>query len=516
MTRHLRQIILNVFTGWLAILIRSSIALLMVPFLLYHLGKEGYGLIGLLGVIVSLANVVDLGLRSALGRELSEQVVRKDFEAFNGLASSAIILYLCIATVLVIVGWVLAPWLVDIFKVSASLKTDAVWLIRIYGSCSTFLSFIVPVYTASLSSFHRFDVVNSIQVIGGICSSLMLFVVISIVENPLYGWVAVMILYQLIIIVLYLLFFGKFCKGASIKIGYFQAEHLKPLFKLGGYMYALNLTQALAERSDPLVISAFWGPSGVTLYQPGGKLSQLIRSVVTALAEQMYPLTTRQYVDGQNEKMRIILVVGTKFTLLLGGLFSACMFVFAEPFCRLWLEPSLGKDFTVAAKVMMGWAIADLIIYAAGTQWSVLLGMKKLRFLIWTQLPTAILNVLISIYLVGYTNLGIPGVLVATIAIGLIRRPILIWYTAKVCELPIKEYFKECYIPAGICCFLVFASGKLISMSIKITDLLHLVLSGLCVVIVWVLSCWIIGFGKVERGLIKSYVINKVQSGRVA
>ncbi len=57
-------------------------------------------------------------------------------------------------------------------------------------------------------------------------------------------------------------------------------------------MYAIQLTRTLSEKSDPLVISAFFGPAGVALYQPGGKLSTLIRPVVLAMADQMYPLTT--------------------------------------------------------------------------------------------------------------------------------------------------------------------------------------------------------------------------------
>ena len=504
-----RQIVLNTLTDWGALLIRAVIALIMVPFLLNHLGKEGYGLICLLGVIVSMTAVADLGLRSALGRELSELVARKDSRAFNELCSTALMLYMGIASVLAVVGWVLAPWFVALFKVSDLLRTDAILMIRFYGTVSIILSFITPVFSAGLSSYYRFDVVNSVQVVGGIVSSLLLFVVLSSVDNALYGWVGVMLSFQIIMLLLMYILFKRFCEGAHIGIELVKPVRLKPLFQLGGYMYALQMTQTLSERSDPVVISYFFGPTGVALYQPGARLSAMIRPVVLSLANQMYPLTTRQHVNNQQEKMQRILLLGTKYTLLLGSLFSAGMLVFAEPFCCLWLQNSLGTDYLIAAKVMVGWALVDMMTYAAGTQWSVLLGMKNLNFLIWTQLPTAILNVLVSIYLVGFTSLGIPGVLVATILIGLIRRPILMWYTAKVCGLDIGDYFNQAYL-RPVCCFATTLFGAiLVRFLIDIDSYFMFGVSGCFVAAIWGLSCWFFGLALQEKEQVLAVIMKQ-------
>ena len=62
-----KQIIKNIFSSWLAVLAQSGIAFFLIPFLITHLGKEGYGLVGLLGVLLGFSQIVDLGLRGALG-----------------------------------------------------------------------------------------------------------------------------------------------------------------------------------------------------------------------------------------------------------------------------------------------------------------------------------------------------------------------------------------------------------------------------------------------------------------
>lgn len=503
-----KQIMLNTLTGWFAVIIRTAIALVMVPFLLIHLGTEGYGLIGLLGVIVGMANVADLGLRAALGRELSEQVARKDPQAFNELASTALLLYFGIAFVLAILCWLLAPWFVMIFKVSDALKADGILMIRIYGSASIILSFVTPVFSAALTSFHRFDVVNSVEVVGGIVSSIMLFVAISAVDNPLFGWVVVMLIFQIVTLVLTVSLFFRFCNGAQVGVCFFNPARLQSLFRLGGQMYALQMTQTLAERSDPLVISYFFGPAGVALYQPGRRLAEMVRPIVLTLANQMYPVTTKEYVNSRQARIRTILVFGTKYTLLLGLLFCVGMLVFAEPFCRLWLGKTIGDDWLVVARVMQGWALADLLTYAAGTQWSVLLGMKRLRFLIWSQLPAALLNVLVSIYLVGFTKLGIPGVLLATIIIGVIRRPIVSWYTARACKLRFRVYLQEAYLRPFGCFLLTLLAGGVISRFVRVDGIAELLFSIAIVGLVWAAGTLGIGLTQHERHLILEFIKN--------
>ena len=453
-----RQVFTNTLTGWVAMGCRMAIALVMVPFLLKNLGKDGYGLIGLIGVIVSFSTVADLGLRQALGRELSEKVANQDADGFRMLSSTALALYLGIATVFVAAGWILAPWFAATFKVAEGLRDSAIWLLRFYGSGSLLLSFITPVFTAGLQSFMRFDAINFVQTITGIGAGILLFVCISLFSiSPLVIWAAVMFSILLIDLLIMWFFYRRWCFSGKLGFQYLDRRELKPLFQLGGYMYVLQLTNALAERSDPLIVSSFFGTVGVALYQSGAKLSQVLRPVVLTLSTQVHPLTTRFHVLDQQDKQRKTLVLGTRYTLLLGVIFSAGILLFAERFCWLWLSNVLGNDYMTVVNVMRLWALANIFDYAAAMHWPALLGMKKMRFALAVQVPSAIFNILVSIYLVGYTDWGIPGVLVATIITGFVRRPVVVWYVSKITGLSVKEYIRSAYVPPGILFVLLLA-----------------------------------------------------------
>ena len=114
--------------------------------------------------------------------------------------------------------------------------------------------------------------------------------------------------------------------------------------------------------------------------------------------------------------------------------------------------------------VMKLWAFANIFDYVGGMHWSVFLGMKKLPFVLAVQVPSSIFNILVSIYLVGFTDWGIPGVLAATILTGLARQPICAWYVSKITGLSVRKYVFSSYLPPGVLFFLllayVFVVGK--------------------------------------------------------
>lgn len=502
----IKQIVRNTLSGWLAVGIRGVLALIMVPFLLSHLGKEGFGLIGILGVIVSMAVVADLGLRSALGRELAEQVARNDLRTFNELASTALVLYFCIACILGLAGWLLAPWIVEVLKVSETLQEDAINSIRIYGTLSIILSFITPVFSAALSSYHRFDIINSIQLIVGIISSIVLFIVIPIVENPLYGWVGVMLVSEVFILLLTIVFFLRFCQGSEIGVGFLNVKRLIPLFHLGGYLYVIQLAQTLTNTANSIVLSLFLGPIGVALYQPASKLSAMFNPIVMTLAEQLFPLTTKFHTTEDKEKLQQIFFWGTKYTLLLGSFVSVSIFIYSEPLARLWLFDSLGEDYLIVAQVMKVFAIVDLMTYASGTQWPVLLGMKKLKYLSILLIVTAILNVLVSIYFVGFTAAGVVGVLYGTIISKLIRIVLLTSYVLGLLKVRFSVFFQRSVSGSLSCLFFPGLGAWILIHNFPCetwTDLLFMVA---VTAVLWSFCFWFIGLDSNERGQVVAVI----------
>jgi len=441
-----QRIAWNAVTNWVAMVVHAAVGLVLVPFLLGRLGTEGYGLAAIAGVVLSFTAMADLGLRAALSRHLAEQVALNNTRRFNELASTALVLYLTIGTALATACVLAAEPLARALRVSDALLPDAVFLVRWYSSVSILLSFLSPLFAAVVISNNRFDLRNYIMTGTGLLRGAFLFAVLGLTDTGLYGWAVVGIAATALQVGLLVIAARRLWPTMEMRLRHVRWDAAKVLASLGGSLFVLQWTNTLSVQSDPIVLTAFLGPSAVALYAPALAVAGSVRPVVQTLTQQLHPLATGLHATGQRERLQAILLRGTRYTLLMGVCACVLLGVFAGPIIQVWLGRRLGPEYLVTVQVLVAWVIVDLFNYAAGSQWPVLVGMRRLRFLLWMELSLGILNLLSSIVLVGYTSLGVVGVVIPTVVIGILRRPIVAVYVARVCGLTAGRYFLESYL----------------------------------------------------------------------
>jgi O-antigen/teichoic acid export membrane protein len=363
------------------------------------------------------------------------------------------------------------------------------------------LSFTGVVFTATITSNKRFDLTNYLAIGIGVLTAVGIFAVLGLTKASFYGWAGVSLGAQILLLFLRHHVAHRIWPSLDICLAHFRKDALRPLFSLGGYLFAFKMTNLLSVRADPIIITSFFGPAGIALYNPGASLSKHSRPLVRSLAAQLHPLATAYHVTGKTQQLQAVLLRGTRYTLLMGIPVCVVLGIFAMPIMRLWLgsERFLGAAYRIPALVMTGWAVVDFLAYAAGTQWPVLLGMNRLKFLVWTQVPAGILNLLVSIILVGYTSLGIPGIMVATVIIAAIRRPIITVYAARACGMSAGRYFMESYLRPILVLALVASVGLALRIAVAPSSLIALAACVAGVGCLWAPLCWWIGFNPADR-----------------
>lgn len=496
---NIGQIARNTITGWGAILVQSVIALMMVPFLIGAMGKESFGLIGLFSVFIGFSNVADLGLRSALGRELAEKVANADQHGYRELAVTALALYMSLAAVLGSLVFLFSPDLIDLFKVSDALRSEAIHLLRVYGCVTVSTSFLLPVFSSGLTSFMRFDVANIIKVLVTVSTNIIVLVLVYFNrENALRIWVYTMSVSAIISLLVFYSAYRAHCFGGVLNPGLINPRHLGPLFALGWKMYLIQLSRTLSDKAHPMIISSFLGPAAVAVYHAAAKLTMMFTPMVMTLSGQLYPLTTQYHSTGDTRNMETVLKLGTRYTLLLGGLVSAGVLVFAEPFAKLWLEGAMGEDYLLAARLMRVFAVMGLLTYATGTQWPILLGMKRLRLLTALSISAALLSVSLSVYFVGFTAIGVIGVLYGAIISRFIRLLILNVYMAGLVGMNIFTYYRSLYWGPVVCMALAILVGWLTRRILPCDTWLGLVIASGITIAGWVAAALVFGVSRQE------------------
>lgn len=504
--RTTKRVMINVATRWLATLTQGVLGLFVVRFLLEQLGQEGYGLTALMGVLVSFAALADLGLGGALSRHLAAQLATGNQERYNELASTAFTFYLAVGSALAVACGVFAPAIAAAFNPPPSLMDAAVFLVRWYAAPAVLLSLVSPAYWGVLASANRFDIGNWIAIGTNIVRTAALLAVLGLTTAPLLGWSAVSLFSQALSLGLTAWAAYHVRPGLRVTLRYARVRALSILFSTSTYLFALQLTNLLSVKADPFILTTFLGPAAVALYAPAATLITTVRPLVTTLVDQLHPLATVFHESGDREKLLMILVRGTKYTLLLGV--GACVMLasFAGPITSIWLGRALGSRSSVTAQVLILFVAVELLAYAAGSQWAVLLGMNRLKFLTWTQLPLAVANVVASAALVGLTRLGVVGVVIPTLVIALIRRPLIIVHAARLCGVPVCRYLREAYLRPTVVLVLLTGAAVTVRLFAKPSTLGALLGWGGLLGVLFAALCWWAGLNPDDRDSILNTV----------
>src|SRR5690348_15313973 len=87
-----RKVVRNIFSSWGGYAVTLFVGFWLAPFVLHHLGKEGYGIWTLVISLTGYFGILDLGLRSSVGRFVARYMVLNDPENVNRTISTSLVM----------------------------------------------------------------------------------------------------------------------------------------------------------------------------------------------------------------------------------------------------------------------------------------------------------------------------------------------------------------------------------------------------------------------------------------
>ena len=441
-----RQIAVNAVSQSGVTILSAALGMLLVPFLIGKLGKELYGLIAVTMAISGICALADLGISGALGRQFAEALAKKDDCKYRELLSTALGLHLVIGLVCGSALFFLASHLARWFALPGTLFETGTFLLKTYGATHVLFTFLMPAPQAVLASHSRFDLSSRIDAARSLFQTAGLFLVLAGTGAGIAGWAVVCVTTDAVSTFLLWRAAARTHIGLRVSLSAMRLSSLNELFRLGSQFTLLQLSGQLSVNADPFILTACLGPASVSLYRPPGQVLGTVSPVVFTLANQLHPLATKAHVEGNREDLAAILFRGTKYTMLMGSVFCAIVIALAHPLCKVWLGKALGEQYRICAAVLTIQAVTQLGAFAAGTQWPILLGMRRTAFAAYGRLALGVLNITISWLLVRHTRLGVLGVVLPTMVIELIWRPMLIHHVCRSLGVAVSDYFTQAYL----------------------------------------------------------------------
>ncbi len=410
-----QKIVKNSIAGVIRVLIVTPILFFIVPFTLKKLGIELYGIWALGGVVISFAQLSDLGMGSAIIRFVAQYLKNSDSNAINELINTTIITYMVIGSFIVIVIILVLNWIIiNIFRVPSSLHGDA--RVAITGALLIFLcNLLMGVFTNMLVGFQRIDLSNIMNTLSVFLQSGGTFITLSL------GWgIKGLVISN---------FFAILCTGTiSIIIvrKIFPALGIHPRFvsfrtlkTILSFSLQIQAASLIALAFDPFIrilITNFSGLSFLSYYDIANKLISNVRSVFMAAITPLLPASA-EISTGDLDKSRVIRMHyhSERYLLMLAPIMFFLSSALMPYFISLWIGKGYGFTSLSYQVMAMGWLLSLL----ATPAFVMFAGLGFPKYQIFCQLILTISTVVLGFLLgnlIGYMGIIIGSTISLTLS----------------------------------------------------------------------------------------------------
>lgn len=468
----------NVLFGFITRIYALFVPFLMRTALIYCLGMEYVGLNSLFSSVLSVLNLAELGVGSALIFSMYEPLANDDTEKICALMQLYKIYYRVIGLVILVLGICVTPFLPKLVKgdIPDGMNLYILFYINLFTTVLTYWLF---AYKNCLLFVHqRNDITDKIGYVINTARYIIQLVVLFVLKDY----------YVYIIVALFMGVVNNIVTAVIVDKTYPQykasgklpKEEKKAITQRVKDLFTVKIGSMISNAADTLVISAFLGLTALSLYQNYYYIVSSILGFITLITASTRSGIGNSIVTETREKNYFDL---KRLTFLLAwiGVFSTCSLAcLMQPFVELWV----GKDNMLSFDMVIVFCIYFFITEIM----SLMLTFKDAAG-IWHKdrfrpLITSLTNLVVNLILVNFW--GLYGVLLSTvISIVAVGMPWLLHNLfSTIFDTGLKEYvislFK--YLLLNVCltgiCILI--SNVLSYDSLILTLVLR---AALCVVL---------------------------------
>lgn len=403
-----RQIIYSFLAKGVAV----CISLVQVPLLLHHLGKESYGIWLTILSIVSWLNVMDIGIGNGLRNKLSESLAKNDIGSAKKYISTAYISLGVIMIFLLILCSIIIPSLnwQSIFNTSKELTNRSIVITLLATVSATLLGFVLILVNQVLNAVQK----NALSALPNILFSLLFIGLLYILPHFIsINLSSVAYLYSGTYLFSYIIF--------SIYV-YNKWYHLTPDFKsykksyiqdilfIGIRFFVIQIASIVIFSTDNFIITRLFGPELVASFNITFRIFGFISMLLSLVMAPLWSAYTEAYakkeynwIRSRLRLMNIALIPLIVILLIIVKYFDELIY--------LWINEKVTTPKYLPA--LMAFYVLISVwnnIYAY-----FLNGISRTKEQLLTSVLAMIINIPLSVLLAKNFNLGLNGIIIASI-----------------------------------------------------------------------------------------------------
>ncbi len=472
-----KQILKNLFSNYASRGVGLLLSVFLVPFLIYKLGKDAFGLIVMAESLIHLVEMTCASMRTAIARHATFSLSKGNKEAFLEYISTGRYLSFGLSMAVLFLGLLISFNLTRVLHIP---EVYAVGTQHLFSLIVITLSISIPnnVFWATLYANQRFDLINFSSSTTAILRAIFIFITFSFlppryVSLTTYGFIYLAVTWADNFIVYRLC--RKIMPEAVIRLKYFKKDKIKTLLGFGSYTLMNYLSVAIYENVSNILINIFWGTAYNAIYGIGMKFPILMRRLFVEPTWTLAPAFTHLLAKKEKEKLQSLFFAYCKIMAILSLPFSLILILAAKPIINLWVGP----DFMLAAQITPILVIPLLIIVPGAACICVISAHGKVKIPGIMGVCSMFLKIAVGFILAKVFSMGLVGWVLGSTLVALVFAVVYNSnYACQLAHISRTRFWKEIYLKPILWAFCVALIGVFaISKMSHLNDVRHAVTS---------------------------------------
>ena len=436
----------NVFSNWLGLLVTGAISVVLTPVLIHGLGDFNYGMWILAGSVLEYYGLLDMGMRTAMFRYVSQAKGANDRSAMSEIFVSTLAFTFVVGACVLAASVLLAGLIPGFFKLVGASRHTFQLLVLLLGA-SVAVTFPSRMLGAYLNGLGRFDLYNLTAVLAGALRAVAIVVVLRMG----YGVKAVAVIAlgaSLFSFVLQWFMVRHADPGLRIGTGLTRWKRVRELVSYGFFIFVYTAGDYLRFYTDSAVIARVLNTALVTPFSVATRLMEYFKLILSAVGGPL--MGKMSELDGQAKEfeLRQLFVAATKITALLSVYLASLLYLDGRLLLRLWIHEdptTTATTFALVCVLTAGYVVA----LAQHTTLVVISARGRHRPMAMWTLAEGAANLVLSIHWARiYGLLGVAlGTAVPMLVVNVFIQP---WYALHVVNLSPGGYVRKALLRPAV------------------------------------------------------------------
>lgn len=429
---------------------------LYTPFLIRSLGSAEYGIYQLIMSVTSYLALLDLGVGSSVVRYMSKYRADKDIVSQRKFLGVITLYYLIIGVIVIVAGTVVKQYLPMFFK--TGLTASEISLAKRLFSVTmltTAVSLATSGFANAVIAYEHFWVSK-----GSVIILTVFKIAASVAALKMgfsaYGVVMVNFVITLITRLIYVAFVLFKLKIIPL-FRNIEMSFVKEIVSYSAFIFLQLVASNINALSDQVLLAAFANGASVIIavYGVGAQVLQYFKTIGSHFTSVLMPGLVRMVeggATGKDYEKEMIRISRLIFTVL--GFVWTVFAVFGKDFICLWAGNSYSQAYFVALVLMF----PTVFSYSQGVGYQLLQAMKKHKTPAIVQVISALLNIVLTVFLIKWNPLK-GAVIGSFTALFLCELVVMNIMYKKQIGISLISYFKGMFKGILICMAVSAAAG---------------------------------------------------------